>query len=177
MSTDTSIDTEPDVDHDDSADTEESTGLDAAAEKEPGATSSAQWRAASIQMVNWGGFQGAHRIDLHPGATLLSGASGTGKSTVMDAYIALMMPWDVPFNGASNDAVTGRSRSAGQRNVPSYLRGKLDDQSEAGTDELRARVLRGTDTPTWGAVGATFTSSSGATLTALRAWYLPRGAR
>ena len=176
MSTDTSIDTEPDVDHDDSADTEESTGLDAAAEKEPGATSSAQWRAASIQMVNWGGFQGAHRIDLHPGATLLSGASGTGKSTVMDAYIALMMPWDVPFNGASNDAVTGRSRSAGQRNVPSYLRGKLDDQSEAGTDELRARVLRGTDTPTWGAVGATFTSSSGATLTALRAWYLPRGA-
>lgn len=135
-----------------------------------------QWRAATLQMVNWGGFHGAHRVDFAPGATLLSGASGTGKSTLMDAYIALTMPWDVPFNGASNDAAGGRARSAGQRNVPSYLRGKLDDRQEAGTDEMRAQVLRGADSATWGAVGMTFTSDAGQAFTALRAYFLPRGA-
>jgi uncharacterized protein YPO0396 len=134
-----------------------------------------QWRADTLQMVNWGGFHGVHRVTFAPGATLLSGASGTGKSTLMDAYIALMMPFDVPFNGASNDATGGRARSAGQRNVPSYLRGKLDDQVEAGTDEMHAQVLRGADTSTWGAVAMTFVSDTGRALTALRTYFLPRG--
>ena len=40
---------------------------------------------------------------------MISGASGVGKSTVLDAYTALMMPSDTKFNGASNDAV-GRPR-------------------------------------------------------------------
>jgi len=71
-----------------------------------GATSgTVQWKAETFQLVNWGGFEGHVRFDLHPGATLISGASGTGKSSLLDAYIALMMPSDTPFNGASNDAV------------------------------------------------------------------------
>ena len=37
-----------------------------------------------------------------------------------------MMPSDTPFNGASNDATTGRARSADQRNLLTYLRGKTD---------------------------------------------------
>src|SRR5438270_41066 len=53
-----------------------------------------QWKAETFQLVNWGGFEGRVRFDFHPGATLLSGASGTGKSTLLDAYIALMMPSD-----------------------------------------------------------------------------------
>src|SRR5690349_14779641 len=63
-----------------------------------------QWRLESLQMVNWGGFNGHHKIEYHPESTLISGGSGTGKSTMLDAYTALVMPWKVPFNGASNDS-------------------------------------------------------------------------
>ena len=72
-----------------------------------------QWKAEALQMVNWGGFHGHARMTFALAVTLLSGASGTGKSTLLDAYLALMMPSDTPFNGASNDATTGRARRAG----------------------------------------------------------------
>ena len=80
-------------------------------------------------------------------ATLLSGASGTGKSTLLDAYIALMMDSNTPFNGASNDNVTGRARGAEQRSILSYMRGKTDASREPGTGRLRDDVLRGTTPP------------------------------
>jgi uncharacterized protein YPO0396 len=104
-----------------------------------------QWKAESFQMVNWGGFQGHHSIAISPTATLISGASGTGKSSLMDAYLALMMPSDTPFNGASNDAGSGRARSADQRNLMTYLKGKTDSTREADTGELHDQVLRGVD--------------------------------
>lgn len=135
-----------------------------------------QWRADNMQLVNWGGFHGHHQVDLSAGATLISGASGTGKSTLLDAYLALMMPSDVPFNGASNDAVTGRARGMEQRNIVSYLRGKTDSTREEGTQELRDSVLRGGSGSTWGAVSMTFCSDTGRRFTAMRAYYLPRGA-
>src|SRR5216117_2080650 len=108
-----------------------------------------QWRAESLQVVNWGGFEGHHTVCIAESATLLSGASGTGKSTLLDAYIALMMDSNTPFNGASNDNVTGRARSSEQRNILSYMRGKVDTSREAGTGRLRDDVLRGTDSSTW----------------------------
>ena len=66
-----------------------------------------QWRAELLQLVNWGGFSGRAAVDLRADATMISGASGVGKSTVLDAYTALLMPSDAKFNGASNDAVAG----------------------------------------------------------------------
>ena len=92
-----------------------------------------QWRAETFQMVNWGGFHGRHSVALASTATLVSGASGTGKSTLLDAYLALMMPSDTPFNGASNDAGSGRARSAEQRNVLTYLR-RQDRRQPRGRD-------------------------------------------
>src|SRR4051794_17870591 len=45
----------------------------------PGATDGTlQWKAETFQLVNWGGFEGRVQFDFHPGATLISGASGTG---------------------------------------------------------------------------------------------------
>ncbi|WP_151083318.1 ATP-binding protein [Nocardioides cynanchi] len=131
-----------------------------------------QWRAETFQLVNWGGFEGRVRFRFHPGATLISGASGTGKSTLLDAYIALMMPADTPFNGASNDAVTGRARGADQRNLLSYLRGKTDTVTD---NDGRAvdHILRGQGQDSWGAVGMTFVNDHGQHFTALRAYYVP----
>lgn len=139
-------------------------------------TGDRQWVAELMQLVNWGGFHGHVAIGFDADATLLTGASGTGKSTILDAYLALMMPSDTPFNGASNDAAAGRARNPEQRNLLSYLRGKLDDNREAGTGALTDKVLRGNDAPTWGAIAMTFTAGEGRRLTVLRVYHVPRGA-
>ncbi|ROS73871.1 uncharacterized protein YPO0396 [Curtobacterium sp. PhB130] len=137
----------------------------------------AQWRAQSVQVVNWGGFHGHRQIELSGAATLISGASGTGKSTLMDAYLAVMMPSDVPFNGASNDATTGRARSADQRNLLTYLRGKIDTRRDPESGALRDVNLRGDDTATWGAVAVTFLNDDERRFTVLRAYIVPKRAR
>ena len=135
-----------------------------------------QWRAESMQLVNWGGFHGHHEIDFAVQSTLVSGASGTGKSSLLDAYLALMMPSDTPFNGASNDAGSGRARSVDQRNLMTYLRGKTDANREAGTGELTDQVLRGAHEATWGAIAMTFVDDNERRFTVLRAYFVPRGA-
>ncbi|PPI55020.1 ATP-binding protein [Rathayibacter toxicus] len=141
----------------------------------PAASRGQQWLAEDLQLVNWGGYDGAHRVRFSPGATLLCGGSGSGKSTLMDAYIALMMPHTTPFNGASNGGVTGRPRGEEQRNILSYSRGKLD---ESRTDEgTRMRVLRGDGRDTWTAVAMTWSDHDGSRFTAVRAWYVPADAR
>jgi len=135
-----------------------------------------QWKAESFQMVNWGGFQGHHEIAFSSTATLVSGASGTGKSSLLDAYLALMMPSDTPFNGASNDAGSGRARSLDQRSLMTYLRGKTDSSRAPGTGVMQDQVLRGAQEATWGAVAMTFIDDNNRRFTVLRAYFVPRGA-
>ena len=143
---------------------------------DPTDTGTSQWLAESMQLVNWGGFHGHTAIEFDLETTLLSGASGTGKSTLLDAYLALMMPSDTPFNGASNDGAGGRARNPEQRNLLTYLRGKIDNNREAGTGALTDKVLRGVDGPTWGAIAMTFTDGADRRLTVLRVYHVPRGA-
>uniref|UniRef100_UPI0028D661B9 ATP-binding protein n=1 Tax=uncultured Microbacterium sp. TaxID=191216 RepID=UPI0028D661B9 len=141
----------------------------------PAASRGQQWIAEDLQLVNWGGYDGTHRVRFAPTATLLCGGSGSGKSTLMDAYVALMMPHTTPFNGASNGAVVGRPRGQEQRNILSYGRGKLD---ESRTDEgTKVRVLRGDGLDTWTAIAMTWADHDGARFTAVRAWYIPASAR
>jgi uncharacterized protein YPO0396 len=140
----------------------------------PGATTGTlQWKAETFQLVNWGGFEGRVSFTFNPGSTLISGHSGTGKSTMLDAYIALMMPSDTPFNGASNDAVGGRARSSTQRSLLSYLRGKIDSTADADTGREIDQLLRGKGTSTWGAVGMTFIDDHGRRFTAFRVYLVP----
>ncbi|MEU8802677.1 SbcC/MukB-like Walker B domain-containing protein [Spirillospora sp. NPDC048819] len=141
----------------------------------PAASRGQQWVARDLQLVNWGGYDGYHRVRFAPGATLFSGGSGSGKSTLMDSYIALLMPHTTPFNGASNGGVVGRPRGKDQRNILSYTRGKLDESRADG--ETRSRVLRGDARDTWSAIAMTWADPSGAVFTALRAWYVPSSAR
>nr|WP_246316056.1 SbcC/MukB-like Walker B domain-containing protein [Kineococcus aurantiacus] len=141
-----------------------------------------QWHVAHAQLVNWGGFDGYHRVDFDPRANLVTGASGTGKSTTLDAYIAVMMSTATAFNGASNDAVTGRARSATQRNPLSYVRGKLDEVLDEDTGKNRDATLRGRDRDgnpanAWSGLAFTFRHTDGQTLTALRLYFAPASAR
>lgn len=139
----------------------------------PGADDgSTQWVARTMAMINWGGFHGHHAFDFDPKSTLLTGGSGTGKSTIMDAYLALMMSSDIPFNGASNEA-RGRARSPERRNLLSYLRGQYGATADA-EGRTKAQVLRGAHKATWGAIAVTFASAEGSRFfTALRVYYVP----
>ena len=107
---------------------------------------------------------------------MMSGASGVGKSTILDAYTALMMPSDTKFNGASNDAVAGRARSLGQRNLLSYLRGAVDVVDDPRTGRPVEQLLRGKGADTWGAVAMTFVNDQGGRFSAVRTYYVPRRA-
>jgi len=135
-----------------------------------------QWRASLLQLINWGGFGGLTNVPLHGETTMISGASGVGKSTILDAYTALMMPSDTKFNGASNDAVGGRARSAGQRTLISYLRGAVDVVDDPRTGRPVEKLLRGRGIDTWGAIAMTFVNDRGGRFTALRTYYVPRRA-
>lgn len=135
-----------------------------------------QWRVETLQLLRWGGFHGHTTVTFAPGTSLLSGASGSGKSTLLDAYIALMMESGTAFNGASNDATVGRARSADQRSLLSYLRGKIDTNRDANTGELEDQVLRGRDSATWGALAVTFVNDDAHRYTVARLFYVPRSA-
>jgi uncharacterized protein YPO0396 len=128
---------------------------------------SPQWTAEQLQLINWGGFHGYNRIPLDADSTLISGGSGTGKSTMMDSYIALLMPHTVPFNGASN-AAKGRARSEDQRSILSYMRGKTDTVEDRETGETKDHVLRGDGISVASCIAVTFRSESGARFTAAR---------
>ena len=141
----------------------------------PARSTGRQWVASELQLVNWGGYDGAHRVRFSPSATLLTGGSGSGKSTLMDAYIALIMPHTTPFNGASNGGVVGRPRGQDQRNILSYARGKIDEAKTA--EGTKIRVLRGDGRDTWSAIAMTWSDQTGARFTAVRAWYVPASAK
>lgn len=130
------------------------------------------WRIEQIQVINWGGFhQKTATFEFHSNATIVTGASGVGKSTVLDAYLALMMPSDVAFNGASNAAAGGRVRGSDQRSLRTYLKGKTDDTVEDGVTV--DKTLRGQGKNTWGAVAATFIADTGNRFTVVRAYFVP----
>lgn len=102
----------------------------------PAASRGQQWVADELQLINWGGYDGEHRVRFAPTATLLCGGSGSGKSTLMDAYVALMMPHTTPFNGASNGAVVGRR--AGRSSATSCRTAAASSTSRAPTRARRS---------------------------------------
>jgi len=136
-----------------------------------------QWRLVSMQAVNWGSLDGYHHVDFDEGATLISGGSGVGKSTLLDAWLALIMPPTVPFNGASNDIATGRARGKEQRNLVTYLRGLTGSVSDSSDGSMLEKNLRGNSSATWGALSATFEHSNGKRYTLFRAYFVPTSAR
>ena len=75
---------------------------------------SGQWRLDQIQLVNWGTFHGLHTMEVSRRGFLLTGHSGSGKSSIVDAITAVLTPTQqASFNAAAADGSSrGRRRRA-----------------------------------------------------------------
>lgn len=111
-----------------------------------------QWRLQRVSITNWGGFDGGpHVLDVGSDATLIVGATGAGKSSILDAWVAVLQP---PRSGALNTA----SNDAGGRTVDTYLHGQYD-QTVTGEVVTPVELRPG---PQLGMIALEFSSSSGA---------------
>ena len=110
-------------------------------------TASGQWRLARIELFNWGTFDKYHVIDVSREGLLLTGASGSGKSTVIDAISTVMAPAaKTSYNAAASN---GAKRDRG-RNYNNYVRGAWGHVSD-GSGETTRKFLRSREA-TWSGI-------------------------
>lgn len=124
---------------------------------------SEQFHLSRLQVINWGVFDGYHTIPFSPGGSLIAGASGSGKSSLLDAISLGFLPFNRRNFNASGDN-TAAGSSAGRRTVDKYVRGAWGQRSDAGTSQVM--YLRG-DGTAWSAVAVTYTSTTGRAITGL----------
>ncbi len=80
-----------------------------------------------IELYNWGGFNGRHRADIDPDGTAIVGATGSGKTTLIDALMTLLCA-----NPRYNLASTGGHES--DRDLGSYVRG-VSGPGDGGSEQ------------------------------------------
>ncbi|MDN5910685.1 MAG: AAA family ATPase, partial [Brevibacterium sp.] len=99
-----------------------------------------QWRLSEIQIANWGTFDAdIHRIPVSHKGHLITGPSGSGKSSLLDGIAAVLTPdkW-LRFNVA---AQTAGSR-VDQRSLVSYVRGAWTRTADSDEDRVVSKYLR-----------------------------------
>lgn len=102
---------------------------------------------SGLDIYNWGPFGGRHHVDIDPGGTAIIGPTGSGKTTLVDALVTLIV--DRPkYNLAS----TGGHES--DRDLMSYIRGVSGAGYESGDTRHVARQEK-----TVTGLSATFTNS------------------
>lgn len=139
-----------------------------------------QWRLARVELVNWGTFSGHHVVPVPREGFLLTGHSGSGKSSLVDAVAAVLTPPEhLRFNVAA--AGTGATeREAGDRDIVSYVRGAWRHRTDESTGEVVADHLR--SGATWSGILLHYsngtsngTDSPDAAVTLVRLFHLTRG--
>ncbi|GAB3547617.1 ATP-binding protein [Arthrobacter tumbae] len=98
-----------------------------------------QWRLDGVELVNWGTFQGHHTVNVARDGFLITGHSGSGKSSLLDGIAAVLTPrkW-LRFNAAAQDA----SSRGEDRSIVSYIRGAWRRQADEVTGEVASDHLR-----------------------------------
>ena len=125
-----------------------------------------QLRLAEVQVANWGTFDGLHRIPVARKGHLITGASGSGKSSLLDAIAAVLTP-DKWLN--FNQAAVGGAARANQRTKMSYVRGAWRRTSDEFEDRVVTDFLR--SGPTWSGIILIYTDKMGATVSLGRLFF------
>ncbi|UNK44473.1 ATP-binding protein [Arthrobacter sulfonylureivorans] len=118
-----------------------------------------QHRLTSVQLVNWGTFDGAHTIRVDRAGTLLTGGSGVGKSTIFDGMLQVL-----DARPRMNEAAQTNSGQASEerRTAFSYMRGRLGATPADGDDSQTATFYQRPGA-IWSAVCLTFDNALGQT--------------
>ncbi|WP_166345814.1 ATP-binding protein [Phytoactinopolyspora limicola] len=123
-----------------------------------------QFRLIRLQVINWGTFQGYKDLPIDERGVLFTGPSGSGKSSLMDAHSAVLLPThDQRFNASAD--LTVRGAKQGTRSVADYVRGAWSETNDEH-HRSKMRYLRG-GKPTWSAVAATYADGVDAMTTAV----------
>jgi uncharacterized protein YPO0396 len=98
-----------------------------------------QWRLARVEVYNWGTFSNLHGFDVARRGHLITGASGSGKSSLLDAIATVLVPQSrIAYNAAALDA----SARHNDRSRVSYLRGAWSRQVDDASGETATKMLR-----------------------------------
>jgi len=127
-----------------------------------------QWRLAEVQVANWGTFDGAiFRLPIARQGHLVTGPSGSGKSSLLDAIAAVLTPdkWL-----RLNQAAQGASRRDDQRSIYSYVRGAWSRTVDETEDRVVSAYLR--DKATWSGIVLRFDDGAGQTVSLCRLFFL-----
>ncbi|WFP16375.1 ATP-binding protein [Citricoccus muralis] len=127
-----------------------------------------QWRLAEIQLANWGTFdEQIYRIPVAYQGHLITGPSGSGKSSLLDGIAAVLTPdkW-LRFNVA---AQTAGSRTD-QRSLVSYVRGAWTRTADAEHDRVVSKYLR--PGATWSGILLRYENGTDKPLSLVRLFFL-----
>ena len=83
------------------------------------------FRLHQLNVFNWGPFGGLHRCEIDPEGTAIIGITGSGKTTLIDAFVTLLTE-KPKYNLAS----TGGHES--DRDLVSYIRGVVGSGNDSG---------------------------------------------
>lgn len=129
-----------------------------------------QFRLTRIQLVNWGTFHGYKDFPIDERGVMLTGPSGSGKSSMMDGHSVVLLPtYDQVFNASADLTAKGAKRAA--RSMADYVRGawaENDDENQ----QSQVQYLRGTGA-TWSAIAATYDNGAGSVTTAVAVKWFP----
>ncbi len=108
------------------------------------------YRLADLEIFNWGTFDGViWRLSPDGYGCLLTGENGTGKSTLIDAFLSLL----VPNKRRSYNMSSGSERR--ERNETTYVRGAFQ-REKTRWDQIQTKYLR--DEQSLSALAAHFTN-------------------
>lgn len=134
----------------------------------PAAAQDRQWRLAEVQIANWGTLDGRiYRFPVSRRGHLITGPSGSGKSSVLDAIAAVLTPdkW-LRFNQAAQG---GAERTA-TRGLVSYVRGAWTRRQDEHEDRVISAYLR--PGATWAGVVLTYRTGEGDVVSLGRLFFL-----
>lgn len=129
-----------------------------------------QWRLEHIELANWGTFGGLHSVDVPRKGFLLTGESGSGKSSLVDAISAVLTPrGKTRFNAAAADTGTRGS----DRSVLTYVRGAWRRSADDETGEITSQYLR--PKATWSGILLRYSNGRGQRHTLVKLFHLKSG--
>ena len=127
-----------------------------------------QIRLTELSVYNWGSFNGLHSARIDPQGTLITGDNGTGKSTFIDALMALLQP---AGKAVFNVAAAQGDRS--DRSLVSYMRGSFGTAHDGVGVKVRSKREKSVVT----GIRALYRGDNGAEITLMAIFSLPQASQ